>query len=302
MIEEFRASDIKGSEGQYEEDEDERTGTQVSRASLYIEDSEASLRQDVTVRDLKLLRDREMRKRKSAVHLVNRKSQAYVGDSFLKFHLLQNFMFYAVLFTIPSVSVVDCHLGHSFFSYVAIGAFMLIVFAIDVISLRQHVKKELIKLELKNFYGYNKRRSYLLAYAVIWGEALLELVLTQLNIFDIYTDFAFITIVYQGGLTLFFTMSLTSFCLTMIPKLYSFSLILQILCSSQQKFKTDAGLEKEQLVSSAFDGDLRRKMIFRAFTFSEFRSQALCVDYLHYEIFKTELLMASLKFALEDLP
>ena len=43
-------------------------------------------------------------------------------------------------------------------------------------------------------------------------------------------------------------------------------------------------------------------MIFRAFTFSEFRSQALCVDYLHYEIYKTELLMASLKFALEVMP
>jgi hypothetical protein len=43
-------------------------------------------------------------------------------------------------------------------------------------------------------------------------------------------------------------------------------------------------------------------MIFRAFTFSEFRSQALCVDYIKYEIFKTELLMSSFKFAVEDLP
>lgn len=134
LIEEFRSQDIKGS--QYEDDEDEKIGSQVSRASLYLETSETNITQEVTVRDLKLLRDREMRKRKSAVHLVNRKSQAYVGDSFLKFHLLQNFMFYAVLFTIPSVSVVDCHLGHSFFSYLALGAFMLIVFAIDVISLR----------------------------------------------------------------------------------------------------------------------------------------------------------------------
>ena len=159
-----------------------------------------------------------------------------------------------------------------------------------------------MKLELKNFYGYNKKRSYMLSLAIIWGEALLELFLTQLSIFDIYTDFAFITIVYKGGLNLFFIMSLTSFSLTMLPKLYSFYLILQIICSRDQKFQTDIGLEKEQLVSSAFDGDLRRKMIFRAFTFSEFRSQALCVDYLHYEIFKTELLMASLKFGFEDLP
>ena len=161
----------------------------------------------------------------------------------------------------------------------------------------------MLKQELKNFYGYNSHRSYLLALAIVWGEALLELFLTQLNLFDIYTDFAFITIVYQeGDLLLFFVMSLTSFSLTMIPKLYSFFLILKILCSRKKKFKSEAGQEKEHLLSSAFDGDLRRKLIFRAFTFSEFRSQALCVDYIHYEIYKTELLMASLKFAFEDLP
>lgn len=43
-------------------------------------------------------------------------------------------------------------------------------------------------------------------------------------------------------------------------------------------------------------------MIFRAFTFSEFRSQALCVDYIKYEIYKTEFLMSALKFGIEDLP
>ena len=60
----------------------------VSRDSVYINDSELNLTQEVTVRDLRLLRDREMKKRKSTVHMVNRKSQAYIGDSFLKFHLL----------------------------------------------------------------------------------------------------------------------------------------------------------------------------------------------------------------------
>ena len=54
--------------------------------------------------------------------------------------------------------------------------------------------------------------------------------------------------------------------------------------------------------SVQYDDDYRRKIIFRAFTFSEFRSQALCVDYIHYEILKTELLMAALKFSVEDLP
>lgn len=108
-------------------------------------------------------------------------------------------MFYGVLFAIPSVSVVSCQIGHSFFSYLAIGVFMLIVFIIDAINLRQHVQKEVMKLELKNFYGYNKKRSYHLSLGKIYFEAVLELFLTQLNLFDIYTDFAFITIVYQEG-------------------------------------------------------------------------------------------------------
>ena len=119
----------------------------VSRGSgsLYHEDA-ADLSQDVTVDDLRRLRDREMNKRKSTVHMVNRKSQAYIGDRFLKFHLLQNLMFYGVLFSIPSVSVVDCRIGHSFFSYLAIGAFMLIVLAVDATNLRQHIQKEVLKL------------------------------------------------------------------------------------------------------------------------------------------------------------
>lgn len=52
----------------------------------------------------------------------------------------------------------------------------------------------------------------------------------------------------------------------------------------------------------SLDDDQRRKIVFRAFIFSEFRSQALCVDYIDYEIHKTELLMSALKFAIEDLP
>jgi len=62
-------------------------------------------------------------------------------------------MFYCVLFTIPSISVLGCQVGHSFFSYLSIGAFLVFVLAVDVINLRQHIKKEMMKLELKNFYG-----------------------------------------------------------------------------------------------------------------------------------------------------
>ena len=93
-------------------------------------------------------------------------------------------------------------------------------------------------------------------------------------------------------------MSMTSFVLTLLPKVYSFWLIFKILLTSNEKYKNEPLL----LGAKPLDDDQRRKMIFRAFIFSEFRSQALCVDYIMYEIHKTELLMSSLKFAIEDLP
>lgn len=102
----------------------------------------------------------------------------YIGDRFLKFHLVQNFFFYLVLFTIPAVSAIDCVHGHTIVNLIAISIFMMCVLVIDFINLRQHVKKELIKLELKNFYGKNKDREYTLHKIMIYGEAALEMFLT----------------------------------------------------------------------------------------------------------------------------
>ena len=112
-----------------------------------------------------------------------------------------------------------------------------------------------------------------------------ELFLTQLNILDIYTDFSFLTITYvENELGIYFALSSCSFVLIMIPKFISFYLIIKILLSSRQSITKDPLLDKSESYTNVFDEDTRRKLIFRAFTFSEFRSQALCVDYIGYEI------------------
>lgn len=108
---------------------------------------------------------------------------------------------------------------------------------------------------------------------MIYGQAACEIFLTQLNLFDLYTDFAFMTIAYsEKELNILFILSMTSFTLTMIPKLLSFYIIFKVLYSPKKKYKRDPVLNKSQTASSAYDDDFRRKMIFRAFTFSEFRS------------------------------
>ena len=55
---------------------------------------------------------------------------------------------------------------------------MLLQFLIDAINLRQHIKKEIMKLNLKNFYGAHQGRQYLIELLIIYGEALFEIVLT----------------------------------------------------------------------------------------------------------------------------
>jgi len=138
---------------------------------------------------------------------------------------------------------------------------------------------------------------------MIYGGAACELFLSQLNLFDLYTDFAFLTIAYaEKDLSVFFVLSMTSFVLILIPKILSFYIIIKILTSSKKKLRKDPLLRINEVNSSVYDEDLRRKLIFRAFTFSEFRTQALCVDYINYEINKTEFYMSCVKFGVEDLP
>jgi len=102
---------------------------------------------------LKEIYKRKLKQRNSTVKRINRKSRVFIGDSFLKFHLMENLIFYLVLFTVPAMSVVDCVQGHSSLSYFAIGAYMMSVLVIDIVNLRYHISKELLKLELTSFYG-----------------------------------------------------------------------------------------------------------------------------------------------------
>jgi hypothetical protein len=265
-------------------------GSEANTKLLGINDSVENL----STPELKDLMKKKLKQRNSQVKRVNRKSRVFISDNFLKFHLVQNLLFYIVLFTIPAMSVINCTEGHSQLSYFVIGVFLLSVFIVDLVNLRYHIRKELLKLELSNFYGKHAKDTRLMKMLMIYGGAICELFLTQLNLFDLYTDFAFLTIAYtEKDLSVFFVL---------IPKILAFYIIIKILTTSNKKLRKDPLLRINEVNSSVYDEDIRRKLIFRAFTFSEFRTQALCVDYIHYEINKTEFLMACVKFGIEDLP
>lgn len=105
--------------------------------------------------------------------------------------------------------------------------------------------------------------------------------------FDIYTDIAFATLANNAGLTTLAGLSATSIVLVTIPKMYAMGVALMLM------FGCNAMSREE---------DSRRKYAHRVLIFNESRLQALNLEYTRYEREKTDLLMATFKFALEDLP
>jgi hypothetical protein len=105
-------------------------------------------------------------------------------------------------------------------------------------------------------------------------EAICEALFTQLNLFDLYTDFCFLTIAYsETSLSVYFVFSLCSFVLTMIPKAVSMYYIFSLLQNKTSKsLNQDPFQNQNEPNSTVYDEDRRRKMVFRAFTYSEFRS------------------------------
>jgi hypothetical protein len=121
---------------------------------------------------------------------------------------------------------------------------------------------------------------------VVFLESLFEMTMTQVAIFGIYIDVAFAVLMSYQGLTALCALSTVSLSLIAIPKLYGLGLSLHLMFS--------CGTSREE--------DQRRKWAHRLLVFSEFRMQALNIEYTRIQREKVDLLMASLKFVLEDAP
>ena len=50
----------------------------------------------------------EQNRRNKKYNKVNRSSQVYISDRFLKLQLLIMILFYVLVFTVPSITVIDC--------------------------------------------------------------------------------------------------------------------------------------------------------------------------------------------------
>lgn len=167
-------------------------------------------------------------------------------------------------------------------------------------------------MKLRSIEYYNKIRdaqySWKVCYA--WCFCFYEIFVTQLNLLNLFTDFAFLAITYRPSykgdenyeLQRFFGLSVTMFILQSIPKFISLCILLWIMCTGNLKIQVDPLTNQSNINSSVFDDDKRRKFVQRAFVFSEFRTPAVCVNFVNYDTRKYDLIAATIKFWTQDFP
>lgn len=98
----------------------------------------------------------------------------------------------------------------------------------------------------------------------VFVETMIELVLSQLGLFDIYCDLIFISICYKEQLNTYLIGSVICLVFIMIPKLVANILALLIMF----------GVIKEE--------NKKRKHAYRILIYNEFRMQALNVEYVQH--------------------
>lgn len=103
----------------------------------------------------------------------------------------------------------------------------------------------------------------------VFVEVMFEVLMTQVALFDLYTDFAFTNLVYKEGMTTLAAFSLISIIAISIPKIYALVLTLMMMfnCCANAKAREE---------------DTRRKWAHRILTFNEMRLEALNVEYTRY--------------------
>ena len=182
------------------------------------------------------------------------KNHFFTSRCFMLYHLVQNIIFWMVVIIFPIISIINCISGHSWMSHVAMGLYLGLSLLFDLVFAYEYQKKEGLKYDLQNYKnGLYVKEGKCTFMMKIWGTILFEVIMTQIGLFDIYCDVAFITIVKSAGLTNLMAVSCVSIVLLMIPKLYSLVLCVMMLFNCVR------------------EEDKRRKFAFRILIFDEWR-------------------------------
>lgn len=112
------------------------------------------------------------------------------------YHLLLNILFWLVIMVFPVISVIGCDGGHKWMSHVAMGLYLGLFMIFDLVFLAKYIGQESAKFDLRAFNKGTYRKNGKCCFIIlVFLEAVFELIMTQVGLFDIYTDVAFATIV-----------------------------------------------------------------------------------------------------------
>jgi hypothetical protein len=113
------------------------------------------------------------------------------------------------------------------------------------------------------------------------------MIMTQVALFDLYTDVAFTALLQKEAMNPLWVFSLLSNLAIFVPKIYAMGACLMLMFGCSQASREE---------------DSRRKYAHRILIFNESRMQAMNMEYTRYEREKTDLWMAFFKLFLEDAP
>ena len=170
---------------------------------------------------------------------INKKIEVFLGDQFLTMNFLLSCLFWLFVFTFGTISFIDCRQGYSNGMLVAVCLFMAFAFFVDCVNFRQHIQKEIAQAEVD-------RRD--LRWWAIGLEAVYQMVMTQVGVFDFFTDFAFVNMCFWSEeLYGYFVASVIFFSITFIPKLYAIFLYLKIRCKCNKEVIESDKIAAKQL-------------------------------------------------------
>jgi hypothetical protein len=132
---------------------------------------------------------------------IRHRNLFFTSRWFMTYHFVQNLIFWLLVMIFPTISVTGCVTGFAWMAHVAIGLFCCLSFIFDCVFAGNYMEREGLKYDLRNFKnGKINRQSRCKYMFMIFVEVVFEMFMSQIALFDIYTDIAFATLVNKEGM------------------------------------------------------------------------------------------------------
>lgn len=150
-------------------------------------------------------------------------------------------------------------------TYYWMALYLILILFFDSVFLVQYLERVKIKQELmySTSLNWNDPKKLCCSLFVPLLNGLFSIIQTQISFINIFSNICFVVIVFYENLKLDMGISLTSLIITVLPKLYSYSLTILLIFSCIR------------------EEDRRRKMAYLSLLLNDFRMQALNIEYIY---------------------